>query len=246
MARIARNTLLGILVKVMTEIGTFSKAFQALLSVSYFNGLDLTTLRAVASVAVRQKYEEGQIVFMDGEPCLGLYLVQDGWLKGYKLSPTGREQVIRFLGPGDAFNEVGVLAEGKNLVTVQTLEPSTVWVIQREALLQLMEAFPQLCRLISQNLAKRVYHLMSLIEDLSLRTVEGRLARLLLDQSSEGIINHQRWATQAEIAAQLGSVPGVINRILHSLADEGLIQIERHRIYILNRQGLETKALCGD
>ncbi len=239
------NRYPGTLVKVIMEIGAISNTFQALYSMPYFAGLDPPMLKVIANVAVQQNYEAGQIVFMDGEPCLGLYLVQDGWLKGYKLSPTGREQVIRFLGPGDAFNEVGVLAEGKNLVTVQALEPSTVWIIQREALLRLMEAFPQLCRLISQNLAKRVYHLMSLIEDLSLRTVEGRLARLLLDHSSEGIINRQRWATQAEIAAQLGTVPGVINRILHSLADEGLIRIERHRIHILNCQGLETKALCG-
>jgi CRP/FNR family transcriptional regulator len=154
--------------------------------------------------------------------------------------------VIRFIGPGEVFNEIGVLAEEKNLVTVQALEPSTVWVIQRGALLRLMETYPQLGRLIAQNLAKRVYHLMDLIEDLSLRTVEGRLARLLLEQSNEGNFNRQRWVTQAEIAAQIGSVPAVISRILHSLADEGLIRIERHQIHILNRQGLEAKASGGD
>jgi CRP-like cAMP-binding protein len=120
--------------------------------------------------------------------------------------------VIRFIGPGEVFNEIGVLAEEKNLVTAQALEPSVVWDINREALLRLMETNPQLCRLIAQNLAKRVHHLMDLIEGLSLRTVEGRLAHLLLEQSNEGIVNRQRWATQAEIAAQVGSVPGVINR----------------------------------
>jgi hypothetical protein len=62
---------------------------------------------------------------------------------------------------------------------------------------------------------------MDLIEDLSLRTVEGPLARLLLSHSDEGIVHRQRWATQAEIAAQLGTIPAVINRILHGLTDEG-------------------------
>ena len=105
-----------------------------------------------------------------------------------------------------------------------------------------MDVHPQVCRLITQNLAKHMSHLMDLVVDLSLHTVEGRLARMLLAQSSEGIGNRQRWATQAEIAARLGTVPGVINRTLHGLADEGLIYIERHRIHILDRQGLESKA----
>jgi CRP-like cAMP-binding protein len=228
------------------KMDTTRDAVEVLFSMPYFRELDLSILKALADASILRRYEAGQIIFLDGEPCAGLYIVQDGWLKGFKHAPTGREQVIRFIGPGEAFNEIGVLAEGKNLVTVQTLEPSAVWVIQREVLLRLMETYPQLCRLIAQNLAKRVYHLLNMIEDLSLRTVEGRLARLLLEQSKEGIVNRQRWATQAEMAAQLGSVPGVINRILHSLADEGLIRIERHRIHILNRQGLEIKALCGN
>ena len=219
---------------------------EVLSSMSYFNGLDLSVMIAMADAAILRKYEAGQIIFLDGEPCAGLYIVQGGWLKGFKHAASGREQVIRFLGPGEAFNEIGVMAEGKNLVTVQALEPSTVWIIEREALLRLMEVYPQMCRLISQNLAQRVYHLMKLIDDLSLCTVEGRLVRLLLEQSNPGGLNRQRWYTRAEIAAQIGTVPGVISRILHSLADEGLIRIERHEIHILNRQGLEGKSLRGD
>lgn len=215
---------------------------EVISSLPYFSGLESCILKAIAGTVVLQKYEAGQVVFLDGEPCAGLYIVQQGRLKGFKHSSSGREQVIRFLGPGEAFNEIGVLAEGKNLVTVQALEPSSVWIILREELLRLMDEYPPLCSLITQNLAKRVYHLMNLIEDLSLRTVEGRLAHLLLEQTSEGVVDHPRWATQEEIAEQLGTVRGVVNRVLHDLADEGLIRIERHRICVLNRQGLEKKA----
>ena len=219
---------------------------EVISSLTYFSGLEPSILKVIAGTAVLQKYEAGQIVFLDGEPCAGLYIVQQGWLKGFKHTSSGREQVVRFIGPGEAFNEIGVLAEGKNLVTVQALEPSSIWLIRREALLHLMDEHPPFCHLITQNLAKRVYHLMNLIEDLSLRTVEGRLARLLLEQSNGGIVNHQRWATQEEIAARLGTVRGVVNRVLHDWADEGLIRIERHQICVLNRKGLEEKATPGD
>ncbi|MFM8320835.1 MAG: Crp/Fnr family transcriptional regulator, partial [Chloroflexota bacterium] len=130
-------------------------------------------------------------------------------------------------------------------LTVQALEPCTVWIIQREALLQMLDASPQLCRLFTQNLAKQVHHMLNLIEDLSLRTVEGRLARFLLDQSREQETRRQKPVTQAEIAVQLGTVPSVINRTLHRLADGGAIRIERDGILILNSQELETKAFVG-
>ncbi len=81
-----------------------------------------------------------------------------------------------------------------------------------------------------------------MVEDLSLRSVEARLARLLLAQTHTNILPRHRWATQAEIASRLGTVPDVINRALRSLAQEGLIKVERHQIQLLNKAGLETKA----
>jgi CRP-like cAMP-binding protein len=227
------------------KMDTTRDAVEVLSSIPCFSELDLSVLKGIADAAILRKYGTGQIISLDGEPCAGLYIVQEGWLKGFKLSMSGREQVIRFMGPGEAFNEIGVMAEGKNLVTVQAMEPSTVWIIERGALLRLMEEYPQLCRLISQNLAQGVYHLMKLIDELSLCTVEERLVRLLLEPSNPEAPNRQRWYTKTEIAVQIGTVPGVISRILHSLADEGLIRIERHRIHILNHQGLEAKASRG-
>jgi CRP/FNR family transcriptional regulator len=211
--------------------------------VPYFAELDLATLEAVARAAIRREYESGQVVFLEGEPCAGLYVVQAGWLKSVKISPAGREQVVRFVGPGETFNEVGILASSLNLVTVIALEPATVWVVEREALLQLLEQDPHLARIITQNLARRVLYLVSLVEDLSLRTVEARLARLLLEQATDKVLHRRRWATQTEMAARLGTVPDVLNRALRKLADEGLIQVERHQIQILNRQELEARAM---
>jgi len=220
-------------------------AAEVLSAVASFAGLDVATLESISRAAIRRKYAAGQVVFLEGEPCTGLYVVQDGWLKSVKTSPAGREQVMRFVGPGEVFNELGVLVGENNLVTVIALEPTTVWIIQRDTL-QLMEEHPQLSRVITQNLARRVQHLIGLVEDLSLRTVESRLARLLLEQSSTDVLVRRRWATQAEMAARLGTVPDVLNRALRNLAEEGLVQIQRHQIQILNRQGLEDKAMLGN
>lgn len=227
-------------------MGVTDKAIKVLQTVPYFAELDATTLEAVGRAAIRREYDAGQMVFLEGDPCVGLYVVQDGWLKAIKLSPEGREQVLRFVAPGEVFNEISVFTGSPNLATVVALEPATVWTVQQETILQLIDQTPGLARTITQNLAGRVLNLLALVEDLSLRTVEERLVRMLLEQADEGILHRRRWATQAELASRLGTVPDVLNRALRRLAEEGLIQVKRHQIQILDRQGLEAKVMPGE
>ncbi|MDE3091091.1 MAG: Crp/Fnr family transcriptional regulator [Chloroflexota bacterium] len=222
-----------------------SAAIKVLSVVPYFAVLDAATLAVVARTAIRRVYEPGQVVFLEGEPGTGLYVVESGWLKAIKTSSAGREQVMRFVGPGEVFNEVGVLVGSLNLVTIIALEPAALWIIQRKTILQLMDERPGLARIVAQNLAERTLHLIRLVEDLSLRSVESRLARLLLENATEDEVQRRRWTTQAEMASRLGTVPDVLNRALRNLVEQELIAVERHQIKILNRKGLEAKSTIG-
>jgi CRP/FNR family transcriptional regulator len=218
------------------------RSLEALSSVPLFSEMDANVLDVVRHSAVSQDYATGEMVFLQGEPCAGLYIVKEGWFKGIITSTLGREQIIRLLRPGDVFNEIGLFTDGRNLVTVQALEDSTLWVIERKTMLRLMDEHPRLCQAITHNLAERVLHLMKLIEDLSLRTVKSRMARLLLENAVEGVINRQRWMTQTEIAARLGTVLDVANRTLTALENEGLIKVARHKILISAPARLEELA----
>ena len=93
------------------------------------------------------------------------------------------------------------------------------------------------------NMADRIAYLADLVADLSLHTVEVRLARLLLDAAPDGMLVHQSWLTQSELAARLGTVPDVLSRALRTLADAGLIRVERKQITILDRRGLAARAI---
>jgi len=222
------------------------KPAQVLSAAPYFAVLDAPTLEAIAGAAVRRDYQAGQVVFLEGEPCVGLYIVQEGWLKAIKLSPDGREQILHVVGPGEVFNAISVFVGSPNPATVVALEPAAVWLIQRETMLRLLDQHPDLARAVIQNLAERVLHLVELVEDLSLRTVETRLARLLLGEATGETLQRRRWATQSEMAARLGTVPDVLNRALRALVEAGLIEVERHQIRILDREALEAKVMLAE
>jgi CRP/FNR family transcriptional regulator len=215
---------------------------NVLSQISYFSELDSTALQLVSEAILHHAYEEGQCIFLEGEPCIGLYIVEQGWARAVKISASGREQVIRFVGPGDVFNEVGVMAGGVNVVTVEALEPVKLLIIQRDVLLDLVDKHPTLAKALIENLAKRVLYAMDLVAGLSLHSVESRLARFLLTQAKGDIISRKKWTTQAFIASQIGTVPVVVNRAFSSFVENDLIELERDQILILNHQELQRIA----
>lgn len=218
------------------------KVLELLLSVPYLGGVDAATLTAIGEAAVLRKYDAGQTIFIEGEASAGLFIVQDGYLKSVKVSMSGREQVVRVVGPGDVFNAIGVLASETNPGTVIALEDSTVWTIERTALLRLLDEHPALGGMIIQSLAMRVQQLMHQVEDFSLRSVEERLARLLIEEAVEGTVMRRKWDTQAAMAARLGTVTDVLNRSLRRLTDDGIVEVERDQICILDFDKLKALA----
>lgn len=215
---------------------------QILNRIPDFASMNPELLRMIAEVCVQRTYQPGEFVFREEEPCLGLYIAREGWLRAVKTNPSGRELVVRYVGPGETFNEIGVLSAGVNLISVEALEPSRVIIIPRQAMLDMLDQHPALAKAIIQNLSGRILHAMNMIVDLSLHTVEIRLARFLLDQAKGDSVKRQKWATQAAIASHLGTVPVVINRALRAFVEEGLIDLEREQIHIRNRRELERIA----
>jgi CRP/FNR family transcriptional regulator, dissimilatory nitrate respiration regulator len=209
----------------------------------FLRGLDQETLVALAASAIWKVYPQDSVIFWEGNTETNLFYLQYGWLKVIKSGPDGREQILRFLGPGEIFNEIGVFAKRPNPATAMALDESGIWLIPRTALEQVLFTHPHTALQIMENMAERFTSLVALTADLSLRTVEARLAKMLLDQAEGDVIPRQRWATQGELAAHLGTVPDVLSRILRELAKAGLVEIDKREIRILNRAGLAERAM---
>jgi CRP/FNR family cyclic AMP-dependent transcriptional regulator len=215
-------------------------ALEELQAIPYFAPLAPEALARVAAAVRERRCGRGEVLFFEGEPCPGLYYVRAGRVKIYKASPEGREQVLHVLGPGQTFNDVPVFDGGPNPATARTLEPSHVFLVPRELALALVQSDPTVALAVVRVFAGRLRHLTTLVEDLSLRHVTGRVARLLLrtldpDAPAEHL-------TQQDMAARVGTAREVVGRALHSLEDAGAIRLERGRITIRDRDALERLA----
>jgi CRP-like cAMP-binding protein len=104
----------------------------------------------------------------------------------------------------------------------------------------LISEHPLLSNTIAHNLANHIVYLLGLVEDLALRNVDGRLARLLLDRYKDDAINQRKWSTQAEMAACIGTTPVIVSRVLNNFKDRGAIRIEHRQIIIQDHKMLEA------
>ena len=216
-------------------------ARQALRRIPFFAHLSDDALAGVARVAGRRVYAPGETIIVEGDPCQAVYFIAGGRVRVYRLSPGGREQVLARLGPGQAFNTVPPFQpQPVNHATVEALTATTLYAILGDDFRRLVSECPELALAILRDFAARLDHLTNLVEDLSLRTVRGRLARFLLQHAEAGQVT-RRW-TQDEIAAELGTVRDVVGRTLRAFADAGLLRMERQRIFLLDREGLKAEA----
>jgi CRP/FNR family transcriptional regulator len=208
-------------------------------SIPYFASLDEDTLASIVTLAARRTYSPDEVIFLEGEPCAGLFIVQTGHVKIYTASPEGREQILTLIGPRDSFNDVAVFDGGPNPASAQAMEAVELLVIERPAMLSLFDRYPKLAQAVVAVLAGRARMLVGIVEDLSLRSVAGRLAKLLLDQALQG--SDAVPLTRQQMAARLGTVREMVSRALRELEDAGLLRREGRQIVIADRAALERR-----
>jgi CRP/FNR family transcriptional regulator len=123
------------------------------------------------------------------------------------------------------------------------LTAALVWHIPGEAIRQLIAQDSGFAQAVIDVLSERLRDSVNLIEDLSLRPVISRLARLILDEAEGDMLLRPSWYTQNELAARLGTVADVIQRSLRKLEQDELIEVSRDQIHILKRAELEKLAI---
>lgn len=212
-------------------------------SLGYFAGIDDEEIAFVTTRCSLRTYSAGEMIFMEGQPSDGIWIVEEGHIKIYKLNPDGGEHILHLRGPGKSFNDVAGLDGGVNPVNASALgAEARVWLMPREVIEYVLLHNNQVALNVIRMLASRVRSLVGQIENLALYSVIVRLARFLLEQSEDPSLSGPG-VTRTAIAAHISTTPQTISNVLRTLADTGAIEFDRQRIRILNKKILSSIAM---
>lgn len=226
-----------------------STTTKSLSGIPYFAELSDAALDEIGRGIRRRQYNADEVILIEGETGdQGLFVVLQGTVKVCKISPEGREQVLRLIGAGRSFNDVPMFDGGPNPGTVIAVSATEVGHLPGAVFRSLMEQHHGIARQATRVLAERLRALTVLVEDMAFRGVLSRVARLLLScaQGHHSLAEGEHAAcvriTQADVAAMTGSVREVVQRALKSLETDGAIRLERAQISILDTKILERWA----
>lgn len=204
----------------------------------FFAGLKTDELEPVIGLVKEKKYERDEILFFEGEAAESLLFLASGVVKLFKTSPDGKEQILSIVHPEETLNEVPLFNGGLNATSAQAMMQVTVYSISRRDIEMIMRRYPLVASNVIHILAKRTRQLMTLVEELSFKRVNGRLAGILLENAVREGQSGVR-LTQRDMAAMAGTAREVISRSLRAMEDDGIIGFDKHRLIIRDRNALE-------
>jgi len=211
---------------------------EFLKSILYFSALDLAELESIRKLIFEKIADRAEMVLLEGESAENLYFVASGVVKVFKTSIEGKEQILNIVRPGESFNDVPIFDDGPNPVSVRTMGPVLLYGIKKSDMEAILRDHPQIALNVIKVLARRVRHLLSLVEDLSFKHVIGRVAKILFEHIG-GEMGRGPRLTQQEMAAMAGTAREVVGRSLKELEEAGAIKLDRHRIIIRDKEALQ-------
>lgn len=221
---------------------------QALKNCLLFSGLTEAELHQIQAIAGIRQYNKGQLVFSEGKEATGFYIVAEGRVKLYKISPDGKEQILHIVPPGETFAEAVMFAGGRYPAFAEAISKCKLVYLPKGDFLSLIKQNPLLSLNMLATLSKLLQKFNRLIEELSLRDVSSRLAQYLVElakatgQEAKQGMQLELDASKTQLAARLGTISETLSRTLRKLKQAEIIEVKGNRITILDPTALDDVA----
>jgi CRP/FNR family transcriptional regulator, dissimilatory nitrate respiration regulator len=208
-----------------------------------FQDVEPQDLTRIAEDCTVRRLARGKSVFCVGDPCEEFHVTVIGQVKLYALSQDGQEKVIEIVGPGGSFAEAHLFTGRPYAINAQAVTDALMLGVSKHAVLAMIERDPRFSLRMLTLMSRRIHGLVRDVEDYSLCTGAQRVIGYLLRDVAEGEecqgpITVSLPVNKCTIASRLSLTPEYFSRVLHELAEAGLIEIRRRDIRILDAQRL--------
>ena len=212
-----------------------------------FADLPEADLQRLAQGCRIEHYDRGNILFHKGDPCHGFHLVLAGQVKLAFVSAAGNQKVVEIIRPGQSFGEAVMFMQKPYVLMAQALTECRLLFIAKDTIFQEMCNAPDFCQRLIAGLALRLHGLIKDLEIYSLCSGRERIVCYLLGEMSDAEGNTPDGRVEICLATHKGTIASRLNltqehfsRVLHELADDGLIEVDGRRIIVPDTASLHA------
>ncbi|AFM00231.1 cAMP-binding protein [Desulfitobacterium dehalogenans ATCC 51507] len=199
--------------------------------VPIFNHLEAEQMAEITEAVQSDSYKKGEVIYRAGDQSDSLYIVRSGKIRVYRLSESGKEQLVRFLSPGDFTGEHALFSESVHESYAEAVENTEVCQITRTDLQKFLLKYPSISLKILTEFSSRLEKSEKQTTRVSTEKVETRLALFLAEciDKEEASMEFVLPMSKRDLASFLGTTPETISRKLTEFEDAGYIRQKAHR-----------------
>lgn len=211
-----------------------------------FSNLSQLERERLAQSCQLKRYARSDMIFRVGEDCDAFHVVVVGQIKLYVASPSGHEKVIEIVGPGHSFAEAMMFLCMPCILNAQALVDTLLLRVSKQSVFSEIERDPRFSMHMLAGISRRLHGLIRDVEGYALHSGMQRLIGYLLreveDENADriGAVTVALPVSKATIASRLSLTPEYFSRVLHELEAEGLIEIDKREVRILDVQRLAS------
>jgi CRP/FNR family transcriptional regulator, dissimilatory nitrate respiration regulator len=216
---------------------------ELLRGVFLFENWEEEPLAALARFGRLTDAAKGDILFLQDDPCAGLFVLLNGKVQMFRAMPDGREITIHVLSPVDLVACAALFLDASYPASAR-IASRTARLIRLEGkpFLRMLETRPDLARKMIAALAMRISHLAASVESRTVQPALQRVAAWLLEQPTSKDGSGRRVVkiegNKKSVAASLGITPETFSRSLRKLTEDHLVSVRGHMIVLTNTDGL--------
>ncbi len=216
-----------------------------------FERLAPLEIERIANSSRGIRFGTGDLVFRDGQPCEGFYVVLEGAVRVYKIAPDGRQRILHIVRPPNSFAEAAMFGDDAYPAFAEAIEDSHLVLVYREPFLRILREHPDCAVRMFESLSRWLHRLLDQLENETFLNARAKLASYLLREArrrgpSTGRCRVELAVPRKDIASQLGMAPETFSRAQSDLESRGLIEVNGRHVTISDVATLERLLLGED